>query len=165
MSETAIFWNDLKSGKFVSMVKEASQGQTVSSSHEVYNIMKPLFAKQDDIEVVYFIFLDSSNNIVSIEKMFSGTINKACVYTRELIKQMIFLKATACIMVHNHPSGNTKPSPEDELITAKVVAALLAIDATFHDHVIVGDGFHSMSDSGCLGRIREKVDLLRDFRD
>ena len=57
------FWQDLKSGHFASMVKETSKGQRVSNSVEVYNIMKPLFAKEVDVEKVYLIFLDAQNKI------------------------------------------------------------------------------------------------------
>ena len=52
MNNSKTFWKDLKSGHFVSMVKEASQGQTLSNSQEVYNVMKPLFAENDDVETV-----------------------------------------------------------------------------------------------------------------
>lgn len=50
------FWNDLVSGKFAAMVKENCSGQMLSNSREVFNIMKPLYAEQDDIESVFCIF-------------------------------------------------------------------------------------------------------------
>jgi hypothetical protein len=46
---TDSFWQDLKTGKFASMVKESSKGQTISNSSEVYNILKPMIAEHDDI--------------------------------------------------------------------------------------------------------------------
>lgn len=56
-------------------------------------------------------------------------------------------------MAHNHPSGDTTPSSEDMSITKKVGLAAASIDTTFHDHIIIGDGYHSMADSGWLKNV------------
>ena len=77
------FWKDLKSGKFASMVRDSVKAQQLSNSSEVYNIMKPLFAEQDDVEVVYGIFLDTRNKVLSIERLFSGTISSAMIYPQK----------------------------------------------------------------------------------
>jgi DNA repair protein RadC len=153
MAELQTFWEDLKSGRFASMVKEASKGQTVSNSHQVYNIMKPIFAENDDVETIYCIFMDAKNHILAIEKMFSGSITASTLYPRELVKRILALKASAFVMVHNHPSGDTNPSREDEAVTIKVGIAAASIDVSFHDHLIVGNGFHSMADSGWLNKV------------
>ena len=161
MNNQPTYWEDLKSGYFVSMVKEASQGQTLSNSREVYNVMKPLFAEKDDVESVYCIFLNTKNRILAIEKMFSGTISSSAIYPRELIKRIITHKSSAIVLAHNHPSGCTEPSAEDKAITTKVAIALICIDSTLHDHIIIGDGFHSMADSGWLQSIKSRYnDLL-----
>ena len=76
MCEKKEFWKDLKSGKFASMVKESAGGQKIANSEEVYNIMKPMFADQDDVESFYCIFLNGKNKILAIEKMFSGSISR-----------------------------------------------------------------------------------------
>ena len=164
MSESYIesFWEDLKSGRFASMVKESSKGQAVNNSQEVYNVMKPLFAKDDDVEAIYCIFLDAKNNILAIEKMFSGSITASMVYPREIIKRLIVLKSTSFVMVHNHPSGDTNPSNEDKSITVKIGVAVASIDVSLHDHIIIGDGFHSMADSGWLKKVSGRFsDLLK----
>jgi DNA repair protein RadC len=161
MDYSSTFWEDLKSGHFVSMVKETSQGQTLSNSQEVYNVMKPLFAENDDVETVYCIFLNTKNRILAIEKMFSGTISSSAIYPRELIKRIIALKSSAIVLTHNHPSGFVEPSAEDKAITVRIAIALASIDVTLHDHIIIGDGFHSMADSGWLKSVRSRYnDLL-----
>ena len=159
MNNSKTFWKDLKSGHFVSMVKESSQGQILSNSQEVYNVMKPLFAENDDVETVYCIFLNTKNRILAIEKMFSGTISSSAIYPRELIKRVIALKSAAIVLTHNHPSGFVEPSAEDKAITVRMAIALQSIDVTLHDHIIIGDGFHSMADSGFL------TDVGRRFKD
>ena len=154
------FWEELKSGRFASMVKESSKGQSVNNSHEVYNIMKPIFAKNDDVEAVYCIFIDAKNNILGIEKVFSGSLTASAIYPREIIKRLLKLKASAFVMVHNHPSGYVNPSLEDKSITIKVGIAAASIDVSLHDHIIVGDGYHSMADTGWLKKVSSRFSSL-----
>ena len=161
MNNPSTFWEDLKSGRFTSMVKESSTGQSINNSREVYNIMKPLFSEINDVEKVYCIFLNAKNRIISIEMMFAGTISASTIYTRELIKRIISLKSTAIVLVHNHPSGCAEPSIEDKTITMKVAIALASVDVALHDHIIIGDWYHSMADSGWLNGVGKRFkDLL-----
>jgi len=144
------FWEDLRSGRFVSMVKESSKGQALRGSLEAYNILKPLFAEEDDVEKMFFIFMDQKNQIISIENLFTGTIAGSAIYPRELIKRVIRLKANALVMVHNHPSGDPYPSTEDKSITLRLMVAASAIDVNVLDHIIIGEGYYSMADEGLI---------------
>jgi DNA repair protein RadC len=158
------FWEDLKSGKFASMVKESSKGQTVSNANEVYNILKPIFEEHDDVETIYGIFLDAKNHIITIEKLFSGSITAATVYPREIVKKVLGHKAAAIVLVHNHPSGDISPSFEDREITGRVGFVLHAMGVALHDHIIVGNGFHSMADAGCLKMAQKRFqEILNGF--
>lgn len=152
------FWNDLKSGRFASMVNESVKGQSISSPEEVYNVLKPLYQEEPDIEKVFFIFLDSKNKIIAIENLFKGTLTGSVVYNREIIKKVLSHRAAAVIMSHNHPSGEVSPSPEDQDMTLKVGVVLSGIDVSFHDHIIVGNGYHSMSESGIIAKSRQVYD-------
>ena len=154
------FWKELKSGKFAQMVKEESKGKELSSAREVFNIVKPLFAERDDVERIYCIFLDTKNKVLAIEQMFSGSILSSAIYPREIIKRVIFLKASAMVMVHNHPCGSTEPSHEDRMITRKIAIALESMDVQLHDHIIIGVGFHSMADSGFMENIKDHFNKL-----
>jgi DNA repair protein RadC len=156
------FWQNLRSGRFARMVKEESRGQELSGPHEVFNILKPIFAENDDVERLYCIFLDTRNHILAIEKMFSGSISSSSIYPREIVKKAIKIRAGAIVMAHNHPSGHTEPSAEDKLITRKVGLALEAIDVKLHDHIIVGDSYYSMSDHGF---IKSMTDQFNQFLD
>ena len=151
------FWDDLKSGVFASMIKESSKGKHLYTPKEVYHVMKPIFAEKDDIERMYCIFLNSKNKVLAIEKISDGTINCSILYPREIIKRVILLKATAVILVHNHPSGDPEPSPEDKKVTMKVGISLLSMDVQLHDHIIIGDDYYSMTDSGILETVKNRV--------
>ena len=157
MMEKKQFWDSLKSGEFASMVKESSKGKCLLCPEEVFNVMKPIFAQKDDTERMYCIFLNCRNRVIAIEKMFNGTITHMTVYPRELIKRIINLKATAIILVHNHPSGDPNPSREDKALTMKVAVVTTGIDVLLHDHVIVGDGYYSMADSGDIKITMQRV--------
>ena len=150
------FWRDLTSGKFAQMVRDEARGEELKNSREVYNVMKPLFAENHDVETAYCLFLDGRNRIVSIEKMFSGSISSAAIYPREIVKRVLALKACAVVMAHNHPSGSTEPSNDDRLITRKILIALATIDVQLLDHIVVGDSYFSMADNGWIKSIQEE---------
>ena len=151
------FWKDLRSGKFAEMVREEAKGKLLNGPGEVFNIVKPIFAENDDVERLYCIFLDTRNYILGIEKMSTGTLSNSAVYPREIVKRLLALKAGAVVLVHNHPSRHTEPSAEDRLVTRKVALALSSIDALLHDHIIVGDDYYSFSDRGIMEEINRHV--------
>jgi DNA repair protein RadC len=151
------FWDALKSGEFASMVKESSKGKTLFSPKDVFNVMKPIFAEKDDVESMYCVFLNTKNRVLAIEKIFEGTINHSIVYPREIIKLIILLKATAVILIHNHPTGDPEPSSDDKKITMKVGISLWSMDVKLHDHIIVGDSYYSMADEGDIHKIKARM--------
>ena len=161
MTETNInehtFWEDLKSGRFARMVREEARGQELNGPHEVFNIIKPVFAEKDDVEKLYCIFLDTRNHIIAIEKVSTGTLSSSAVYPREIVKRVIALKAGAVVMAHNHNSGHTEPSSEDRQVTRKVAVALSSIDVPLHDHIIVGKSYYSFSEHGIMKEITDKI--------
>ena len=150
------FWRDLTSGKFAQMVRDEARGEELKNSRAVYNVMKPLFAENDDVETFFCLFLSGRNRIISIEKMFAGSISSAAIYPREIVKRVIALKACAVVMAHNHPSGCPNPSNDDRLITRKILMALASIDVQLLDHIVVGDSYYSMADNGWIKSIQEE---------
>lgn len=151
------FWEDLRTGKFLSMVKESSRGKVLKSSLEAFNVLNPLFADEDDIEKAFFIFMDQKNEILSIENLFRGSIAGSVIYPREIIKRIIHLKANCLLMAHNHPSGNPFPSKEDRMITMRILVATMSIDVSFHDHIIIGRSLFSMADEGIIRSMKEQI--------
>ena len=154
------FWRDLTSGKFAQMVRDEARGEQLNNSREVYNVMKPLFAENDDVETFFCLFLNGRNRIISIEKMFSGSISSAAIYPREIVKRVIALKACAVVMAHNHPSGSTDPSNDDRRITKTIAMALATIDVQLLDHIVIGDGYTSMADRGFIKGVTEEFKRL-----
>ena len=86
------------------------------------------------------LFLDTKNQLIADEVMSRGTIDQAPVYPREIARRALELAASSLILVHNHPSGDTKPSRADIEITRELIDALIPFDISVHDHLIVGTG-------------------------
>jgi DNA repair protein RadC len=154
------FWQNLKSGRFAKMVKEESRGQELGGPHEVFNIVKPIFAENCDVERMYGIFLDTRNRILGIEKLSTGSLKSASIYPREIVKKVLSLRAGAVVITHNHPAGHIQPSSEDRQVTKKVAMALAAIDVSLHDHIIVGDGYYSFSEHGLMEGITDEFSKI-----
>jgi len=159
-SSENLFWQNLKSGKFARMVKEQSRGQELGGPHEVFNIIKPIFAENVDVERMYGIFLDTRNRILAIDKLSTGSLTSASIYPREIVKKVLSLKAGAVVISHNHPAGHIQPSNEDRQVTKKVAMALAAIDVSLHDHIIVGDGYYSFSEHGLMKGITDEFNKI-----
>jgi DNA repair protein RadC len=90
------------------------------------------------IEQVRVLFLNSKNMLLSNEALWSGSVDEAAVYVREVMARAITLGASAIIIVHNHPSGDPTPSRADIRLTNDLVEAGRHMTVTVHDHVIVG---------------------------
>jgi DNA repair protein RadC len=95
---------------------------------------------RETIEQFRILFLDNRNRLLADECQGSGTVNHTPVYPREVVKRALELRATAIILVHNHPSGDPTPSPEDIQMTKEIKAAASALTIVLHDHIIVGSG-------------------------
>jgi DNA repair protein RadC len=102
-------------------------------------------------EVFACLFLDNQNRLIRFEELFSGTIDGASVYPREVVKRVLALNAAAVIFAHNHPSGVAEPSQADRHITQRLQSALDLVDVRVLDHFVVGDGeVVSMAERGLL---------------
>jgi len=91
-------------------------------------------------EVFACLFLDTKHRMIAFDELFSGTIDSASVYPREVVKRALEHNAAAVILAHNHPSGIAEPSQADHNITQQLKSALDLVNIRVLDHIIVGDG-------------------------
>lgn len=94
------------------------------------------------IEKFLAIYLNSKNEVISVETLHEGTINQTAVYPRKAIEKAFKYRASAVIFVHNHPSGDANPSDVDLQLTEVLDRAALAVDIIVHDHMIIGRNKH-----------------------
>jgi len=98
-------------------------------------------------EVFKVIYLDGANVVLAADDLFKGTVDHAAVYPRDIIKRAFELNASGLIFIHNHPSGDLKPSQPDLLLKEKLNKACLAVDLAPLDHLIIGPaGYVSFKD-------------------
>lgn len=98
------------------------------------------------------LFLDRKNVLIADEVQQRGTIDHTPVYPREVIKRALALNAAALILVHNHPSGDPKPSRDDIEMTREIRKAAEALGLSIHDHLVIGrKGHASFRSLGLLG--------------
>jgi DNA repair protein RadC len=94
----------------------------------------------EQIEQFRILFLDRKNNLIADEVQHHGTVNHTPVYPREVVKRALILNASALIVVHNHPSGDPRPSADDIAMTRQLKAAAEALGLELHDHLVIGHG-------------------------
>lgn len=97
------------------------------------------------------LFMNKKNRLIADETQQKGTIDHTPAYPREVIKRALELGASAIILVHNHPSGDHRPSEDDLTMTQAIVHAGKALNIVVHDHIIVSEnGYSSFKSLGLL---------------
>lgn len=105
------------------------------------------------------IFLNAKNQILATETLFEGTLTTSSVYPREVIKAALSHQSAALIFVHNHPSGDPKPSPDDIAITRRLCFACKVMGMSVHEHIVIGDNMHfSFADHGYIAQFNREYD-------
>jgi DNA repair protein RadC len=89
------------------------------------------------------LFLDRKNVLIADEVQQRGTIDHTPVYPREVVKRALALNAAALILVHNHPSGDPKPSRDDIEMTKEIKKAAETLGISIHDHLVIGRKGHA----------------------
>ena len=115
-----------KNGKTLFKTAKAMRG---------YLAMRLLSQERETFGVV---LLDARNRLLGIEELFFGSIDRASVYPREVLKACLRYNAGSVVLYHNHPSGVPEPSKMDVSITIRLMNVLDEIDVKVLDHVVVG---------------------------
>lgn len=104
-----------------------------------------------DREHFKVVLLNIKNMVIDVVTVSVGTLNASLAHPRECFKEAVRQSAAAVIFVHNHPSGDPSPSPEDISLTRQLVEAGKLLSIEVLDHVIIGDGsFVSLKERGSM---------------
>ena len=102
--------------------------------------------EQEQLRVM---LLDTRNRILAVPTIYVGSLNTSVIRVNELFREAIRRNAAAIIVVHNHPSGDPSPSPEDVSVTRTIVAAGKTLDIEVLDHLVIGNQrFVSLKERG-----------------
>jgi DNA repair protein RadC len=102
-----------------------------------------------DQEHLRVLCLDTKNRVQKIHTVYVGSLNSSIVRIGEVFKEALRMNSAALIVVHNHPSGDPTPSPEDVVVTRQIVEAGVLLEIEVLDHLVIGHGrFVSMRERG-----------------
>jgi DNA repair protein RadC len=119
--------------------KDAHYGTTtIRNPGELASVARK-FLDNTDREVFLAINFSSANTINSIHVVSIGSLDKTIVHPREVFKAAMLSNSSSIALAHNHPSGSLNPSPEDILITKKLVQCGEILDIKVIDHMIIAD--------------------------
>jgi DNA repair protein RadC len=88
-------------------------------------------------EQMRVLFLNARYCLLADEILWHGTIDQVSAYPREIVRRVLELGAKGVVLVHNHPSGDPRPSENDISLTRMIVRACKPLDIRVHDHLIV----------------------------
>lgn len=122
----------------------------VRSAQSIYDYFLPK-VREISHEESYVLLLNQSLKVIGCKLLSRGGITGTVVDVRMILKHALLANATNLALCHNHPSGNTRPSTEDDALTEKVRKAAATMDIRLIDHVIVTDGsYYSYQEEGRL---------------
>ncbi len=118
-----------------------SKGIKIRSPEDVVKYLIPRL-RGLKVEIFRILMLDSGNKVIGEKVISQGTLNASLVHPREVFKAAIDILAAGIILVHNHPSGEARPSMEDREMTGQLVQAGKVMGIPVLDHLIVTDYEH-----------------------
>lgn len=132
-------------------IKERKNNRkTIHSSTDVYEVMHPYMADLK-VEECWAIYLNQAARIIRKQRISVGGLASTQVDIRVILREALTCNSTSMILCHNHPSGNTRPSQDDDRLTHALLEAGRIMNIRLLDHVIVADGSHySYGDEGRL---------------
>lgn len=143
-------WNKVAEVELIYKSKvKASERPQITSSKDAYIIFRQCWDenKIEFVEQFKVIFLNRANKVLGIYEVSSGGISGTVADPRLIFAAALKTNCSGIIISHNHPSGNVKPSRQDEELTKKIKHAGEFLDIKLFDHVIVtSEGYYSFAD-------------------
>ncbi|MBJ6361832.1 DNA repair protein RadC [Paenibacillus sp. GCM10012307] len=124
--------------------------QTIRSPKDAFDLLEPDF-RHSTKEHFTCLFLNTKNRLIFKEVISIGSLNSAIVHPREVFRAAIKRCSASLICSHNHPSGDSTPSPEDIELTKRLVSAGEIVGIEVLDHIIIGESsFVSLKEQGLM---------------
>jgi len=134
----------------VSVVREhTNRYPKIESSINVREIAQQ-FLEDAATERMLVFFVDAKNRLTGFTETSVGSLNVSIVHPRDTFRAAVIQGASAIILAHNHPSGDTTPSREDREATKRMVQAGNILGIRVLDHVIIGDNDHYSFADACM---------------
>ena len=139
----------LELGKRRNLQMQAER-QQVRSSTDIYNLFNPLLCDLPT-EEFWVLLLNQATKVIDKVRISRGGIDQTTADVRTILREALLKRATQIALVHNHPSGNIRPSNEDIRLTQAVQRAATTMNIHLIDHLVITDGgYYSFNDEGRL---------------
>lgn len=130
--------------------QEHNERCTIKSSRDIYELFHPLLCDLPT-EEFWILLLNQSSKVIDKVRISRGGIDQTTADVRSILREALLQRATQLVLIHNHPSGNTRPSNDDRRLTETVGKAAHLMNIRLLDHIIVTDGsYFSFNDEGLI---------------
>ena len=131
------------------LTMERNHADRIRSPADAANLLMPEMSLLEQ-EQLRTILLDTKNHVLAIPTIYVGSVNTTMIRVAEVFREAIRRNCPAIIVLHNHPSGDPNPSPEDVMVTKQIVEAGKLLDIDCLDHIVIGKGgrFVSLKERG-----------------
>ncbi|MEA1995858.1 MAG: DNA repair protein RadC [Campylobacterota bacterium] len=147
---TTLFLKLLKDIAVLYLKNDLHNKDLLSSPELVFDYLKASLKGCVD-EEFKALFLNNRNQLIAIETLQTGTVNRSVVYPRKIVERSLYHHAVGVIIAHNHPAGTLTPSKEDGAVTKAIKDALRTVEITLLDHIIIGgNDYFSFKSKGLI---------------
>lgn len=136
--EAAVFLNLIPAAGRYYLVDKTMQSKVLKTIDQCGDYLLPFFFGRK-VETVFLLCLDAKCKVLCCKEVGEGSVNSAGISVRKIVETALSANATTVVLAHNHPSGVAVPSMEDIQTTARIAAALRAVEVQLVDHIVVAD--------------------------
>lgn len=132
---------------------KASERPRIHSSRDAYNVLLKVWDenKIEFVEQFKVLLLNRANNVLGVYEVSTGGVSGTVADPKVIFIAALKANASSLVLSHNHPSGNLKPSRQDEELTRKIKEAGYLLDIKVLDHIIItSETYYSFADEGVL---------------
>ena len=142
-----LLFNDIK----ISYSAKKQLGPSITSSRDAFDFMLPYWEDIDYCESFYVLLLNRGNKVLGACRISVGSVSGTIADAKKIFQTGLKGNASAIIIMHNHPSGETKPSHNDNMVTKRCVEAGKFLDMPLLDHLIItNERYYSFADEGLI---------------
>ena len=125
------------------------QGKSIRGAEQLVRLFSDL--QNETKEKMIAVSLDTRLKIITFEVVAIGSIKSIYFRPAETLRATIMVNGYGVVILHNHPSGDITPSPEDKIFTKNLLTSANSLGIELHDHIIIGDGaYYSFAEQGML---------------
>ena len=131
-------------------LQERPERATIRCSKDIYDLFHPLLCDLSQ-EEFWVLLMNQAARVIDKVRISRGGIDQTTADVRSILREALLQRATQIALIHNHPSGNPRPSNDDQRLTQLVQKGAQTMNIRLTDHVIITDGkYYSFNDEGCI---------------